>query len=387
MDLEQLREIAKKYLEGAASEEEEAKLHEHYNKVNREETETVITLTPVTAEGLKWEILASLRTKMQPANEDKDISTPRRQVISGYWKAAAAILIISVAGLLYFVLTTPKHTISYTSVTSDINPPATNQATIILADGSKVYLDSLTSGSFARQGAVNLVKLEDGALAYRGVRDGSEKLLYNTLFNPLGSRVATITLSDGTKVWLNAGSWLTYPVSFGGNDRTVSINGEGYFEVAHNAAKPFKVRKEQLEVLVLGTHFNVQAYGDEPDVRVTLAEGKVMVKHKGATQALSPKQQAVIDGQGGITLRTSTDLEAVMAWKNGLFSFKGADIERIMREIARWYNVQVEYKGTVKEKFHVEMGRNTNASNVFKILEATGGVHFIINENKITVMP
>jgi ferric-dicitrate binding protein FerR (iron transport regulator) len=209
---------------------------------------------------------------------------------------------------------------------------------------------------------------------------------YNTLSNPRGSKVISLTLSDGTRVWLNAGSSLRYPASFASSavNREVKITGEAYFEVAHDASKPFIVSKNDVSVTVLGTHFNVNAYDDESDIKITLLEGSVRVNKGSNTGLLKPGQQAQVSSS--VKVLNNTDVEQVMAWKNGKFSFNGSDIKTVMRELARWYDVNVEYKDEIKETFFVKLDRNTNMSNVFRILQTTGAVHFKIEGKKVTVM-
>jgi transmembrane sensor len=387
MDIERLREIAKKYLEGTSSQEENDELHAYYNHVNGEETESIVSDYATDNELFGQQMLADLQHRIkQNISEKKYTPKPLSKIFFIYWKVAAAMIILSSLVVFYFNSNNKKPVIAYASH-DDIQPPVSSRATITLGNGEKIYLDSVTNGIFANQGAVELVKLQDGTFAYQKGTGEPQQVLFNTLFNPFGSRVAAITLSDGTKVWLNAGSSLTYPAAFSGKERKVSIEGEAYFEVAHDPSLPFKVRNGETEVTVLGTHFNVNAYKDEPGIDVTLIEGKVAVSRNNKTQKLSPGQQATIPRNGDILFSASVDIEQVMAWKNGAFSFKGSDIQNIMRQIARWYNVDIEYKGEIKERFYVEMDRNTNVSNVFKILAATGGVHFDIKKNKIIVMP
>ena len=313
----------------------------------------------------------------------------RSLFVNHWWKYAAVVFIlIGTATYLWFNNRSQKASSGAVIASSqhDVPAPANARAVLTLANGQTIFLDSADDGTLARQGNIDVKKLSDGQILYDGA-SASGAMEYNKLEVPRGSKVVAITLSDNTKVWLNAGSILNYPVSFTGTERSVSINGEGYFEVAHDPQKPFKVRKGEMEINVLGTHFNVNTYNDEKEIKITLLEGKVNVINNNESIILLPMQQAAIMDNNSIQLKKQIDAEEVMAWKNGFFSFKGATIETIMREIARWYNVQVEYKGVIKERFNVEIGRNTNVSKVFKILETTGAVHFIIDQNKIVVIP
>lgn len=386
MDPKRLQEIARKYLYGIATKEEQDLLHAYYYEVNTDSTETIITEKDITEMAFGQQMLEELKQKIASENAGS-ILLPRRKSFTHYWKVAAAIIIISIGTYLYLSNTKQEPVITAINIPSDIKAPVSNQATITLADGSIIYLDNAATGSLASQGESKIIRLNNGDLAYENNSFPGGKLLYNTLSNPYGSKIAVMKLADGTRVWLNAGSSLTYPVAFIGTERNVSINGEAYFEVTHDPQKPFKVKKGEVEVKVLGTHFNVNAYDDEKEIKISLLEGKVNVINNNESMILLPMQQAAIAGNDKIRLEKQFDAEEVMSWKNGLFSFKYATIETIMQEIARWYNVQVEYRGVIKEKFNVEIGRNENVSDVFKILETTGGVHFIIDQNKIIVMP
>src|SRR5258705_7986378 len=199
------------------------------------------------------------------------------------------------------------------TITNDVQAPKVTKALITTADGKIITIDSLTSFS---QGNVKIVKTVDGKIVYSGA---ASEVSYNTLTNPTGSKVIDMTLTDGSRVWLNAGSSVTYPVSFTANERKVKITGEAYFEVQHDANKPFIVSKGETSVQVLGTHFNVNAYDDEDNIKVTLLEGSVKVSTMYDVRGtmLRPGQQAQIATD--IKVAGNVDLDEVMAWKNGLF--------------------------------------------------------------------
>ena len=267
--------------------------------------------------------------------------------------------------------------------------PETNKAMITLANGQKVYLDSAVNGTLAMQGNVKLVKLANGQIAYQTASGETiNEIKYNTLTNPRGSKVIDMTLADGSQVWLNAGSSVTYPVAFVGNERRVAITGEAYFEVAHNTAMPFKVSKGEMEVTVLGTHFNVNAYDDESDIKVTLLEGSVKVikgpsTGSGLQTVLKPGQQAQVTNE--VKVVNDADLEQVMAWKNGLFNMKGTDLAALMRQVARWYDVQVSYEGPQQQKsFGGSINRDVDLSDVLKALEQYG-IHFRMEKGKVII--
>jgi ferric-dicitrate binding protein FerR (iron transport regulator) len=199
------------------------------------------------------------------------------------------------------------------------------------------------------------------------------KPVYNTITTANGNQYQLI-LTDGSKVWLNAASSIRFPTSFTGNERKVEITGEVYFEVAKDPIKPFKVdfknkEGEINEIEVLGTHFNVNAYADEPDMKTTLLEGSVKIKAANKIQMLTPGQQASITS-GGIEVKRNVDIEHVMAWKNGYFLFDNTDIYTLMRQVSRWYNVDVKYEGRITEDgFSGKILRDVPLSKFIKVLE------------------
>jgi transmembrane sensor len=314
----------------------------------------------------------------------KQRSTPG--IIIMKWAATAAVLLLLFTGTYYFTAnnTSKEVEMAKAAPSIDVPAPTSTKATLRLADGTEVNLDNAKNGSLASQGQVQIIKMADGQIAYEG--KGNE-ILYNTLINPRGSKVVAVSLSDGTKVWLNAESTLHYPTAFAGNERKVEISGEAYFEVAHNAQKPFYVTKGGMEIKVLGTHFNVNTYDDGSPASVTLLEGSVKVSNDGKQSMLIPGQQARMNG-ANISIVDNVDMDQVLAWKNGKFQFgENTSIETIMNQVARWYNVQVEYKGTVNQHFWGSMSRDVNVSQVLHKIESTGGVKFRIQGNKVLVMP
>jgi len=302
--------------------------------------------------------------------------------------AAAAIFIALAAGAYFYLAPQPNYPVA-TSVkkVNDIGPPSGTKAVLTLADGSKIVLDSTGNGILAVQGNVKITKQGIGGISYMGTPAG--KVSYNTLSVPRGSRPLNLTLSDGTRVWINVGSSLTYPTAFTGKERKVTMTGEAYFEVAHNSSMPFLVQHNDATVKVLGTHFNVNSYEDESTERITLLEGSVRVSQGTSSGLLKPGQQARInnDGNNGIKIVNDVDVNEVMAWKDGKFMFdKNTDIYTIMRQVSRWYNVDVEYQGKINQRFWGSISKDVNVSQVLKILEAAGGIKFKVEENKIVVM-
>lgn len=266
--------------------------------------------------------------------------------------------------------------------------PGRNKAVLTLADGSVIALDDEKNGHIAKQGNVEVNKSNGAQLEYKltGSNKPSE-IEFNTLSTPRGGQYK-LNLPDGSHVWLNAASSIKYPTAFTGNERKVEISGEVYFEIAHDARMPFKVSVNGMEVKVLGTHFNVNAYSDEMAVKTSLLEGSIELSKSGNIISLKPGQQAqLVTSSGIIRVLDDIDMDEVVAWKNGYFSFNKADLQTVMRQIARWYDVEIFYEGKIPQRFFGgKIDRKSNASEVLKILEESK-VHFSIENKKIIVKP
>lgn len=333
-----------------------------------------------------WE---AMYAKITGSTKVVSITEPQKRKQAPWFRfAAAAAMFIVLATGAFFYFTKNSKTTAGQAVAADVAAPVNSKAVITLANGKTVLLDSLQKGLLAQQGSTRLVKLKDGSIAYENAEGAiSQELAYNTLNNPRGSKVIDMQLTDGTHVWLNAASSIKFPVVFTGNERKVEITGEAYFEVAKNTAMPFKVNTAgKAEVEVLGTHFNVNTYADESTINTTLLEGKVKVSAAGNQQLLAPGQQAQVNKAGQISLNKNVDVDEVMAWKNGKFVFEDADIKAIMRQIERWYDVQVDYSGNITTELFVgRISRDVNISQILKMLEKTGTVKFEVKGNKVTV--
>ena len=303
--------------------------------------------------------------------------------------AAAAIIICMLSVSVYFLFKPqPARQISKTeNIKSPANDvaPGGNKAILTLANGTSIILDSAANGTLTTQGNSKILKL-NGMLSYNTLKNKSSEVLYNTISTPRGGQYE-LMLSDGSKVWLNAASSLRFPASFVGKERKVELLGEAYFEVAKNAAMPFKVKVHGMEVEVLGTHFNINSYDNESMIRTTLLEGSVKINKNNSSSLLKPGQQAQMNKAGEIKIINNVDVEEAIAWKEGKFQFDKADIHDIMRQLARWYDVDVEYKGTVSSHFGGTISRDVNLSQVLNMLHLTGEVNFQIQDKKVVVMP
>lgn len=311
----------------------------------------------------------------------KIIGKNRAKVPIVHWKrlvaAASIIAIIGIGVYFYTSLSKNNSAPAITTVTSkDIPAPAANRAIITLADGSRVYLDSVGDGQLAQQGNIKLMKLSNGQIAYQTASGEMVKeIQFNTLTNPKGSKVINMALADGSRVWLNAGSSVTYPVVFVGNERKVELKGEGYFEVAKDPSKKFIVSANSTTTEVLGTHFNINAYEDEEAMRVTLLEGSVIVsnpRYKNKV-TLRPGQQAALDKTDADIKLSRADLDQVLAWKTGFFTFNDLSFDEVMKKIERWYDIKVVYARTIPNiNLEGDLSKNTSLNGALEALRFQG---------------
>jgi transmembrane sensor len=300
--------------------------------------------------------------------------------------AAAALI----GALITVMLLFPKQRkpLEYSTTIKDIGP-GTNKAILTLSNGKKIDLNKSASGQIALQAGANIIKTANGQLVYSVVKTAinANEPTTNNITVPNGGQWQVL-LPDGTKVWLNSTTSFTYPSSFSGaKERIVHLDGEAYFEVAKDKADPFIVNSVSQEVKVLGTHFNINSYKNEPIVETALAEGSIYVTdlvHK-QNRFLKPGQKSVL-AANNLSVGPA-NLEEILAWKNGYFRFNDEQIKSVMRKLSRWYNVDVEYKGELStDGFNGKVSRYKNISQVLKALEATKTVHFVVEGRRVIVM-
>jgi len=301
----------------------------------------------------------------------------RKRTGSRFRVGIAAVIVVTIGIAVYFLNqrynnnpgTAPQ-------VITDVTAPDKTKATVRLANGQTIALDSLLSGTLAVQEDGKLIKNANGQLVYEAQTTAADHTpVYNTLDNPKGSRVVDIRLADGTQVWLNAGSSITYPVAFTGIERSIQLKGEAYLDVSHNASRPFIVQAGDLTIQVLGTGFNVDAYATGDPVKVTLLKGSVKLFNKNASSLLKPGQQASIKEE--IRISNNVDLDDVLAWKNNKFIFDNSSIQQIMRQLEQWYDIEVVYHGTpTTETFIGSISRDVKLSQILSLLSETNAVHF-----------
>lgn len=307
------------------------------------------------------------------------------------WKVAAAVLLVAAAGAVYRTVGRKENKSVMPVAKSQANDvaPGGNKAMLTLANGSTIVLDSARMGVLTKQGGTNILKLNAGALVYNtGGNEGTE-VMYNTIATPNGGQYQVI-LPDGSKVWLNAASSLRFPTRFTGKERSVELTGEAYFDIANDKAMPFRVKLpgNGMDVQVLGTEFDVMAYANEQISHTTLVSGKVNVISDHVIKTLEPGKQVVVDKQSRDMRVTDANVEQVVAWKNGLFRFRETGIRELMRQVERWYNVEVVYETEGKDQdFTGVVSRNLPVSALLQTLELTGTVHFRVEGKRIIVLP
>lgn len=381
-DLDSIQEqLLEKYRQGTCTPEEKILVEHWYNEVSKN-ADT----------GFQEPDYAHLReeiwAKLPPAVNTKRTSYLNWNRLS----VAAAILVTLSAG--FFLMknyTAKQEALADQQIANDVLP-GSNKATLSLSDGSQIVLNDAKNGMLTRQGNASIVKLANGEIAYQkdNVRTGI--VLYNTMTTPRGGQYK-LTLPDGTRVWLNAASSITYPTAFTGTQRQVNITGEAYFEVTKNKAMPFSVKSEGQMVQVLGTHFNVNTYPDESAVKTTLLEGSVKISLAGSALnkkntelMIKPNEQSVL--VNGVISKVNVDVDDIVAWKNGETTFNNSDIKSVMRQLARWYDIEVSFNGKIPEErvFSGEISRNARLSEVLKVLQLSK-INFKIEGKKVIVSP
>jgi transmembrane sensor len=313
------------------------------------------------------------------------IGTARVRRMKWMRVAAAAVIVVIGTGAYFFnqpEKQQPNQKIASTEshkVQQDVLPGG-NKAILTLANGEQIILDSAANGVLAQQGNANVVKLANGQLAYKGTGAKADEIIYNTLGTPRGGQYRLV-LPDGSKVWLNAISSIRYPTAFAGKERIVEITGEAYFEVTKDETKPFKVlvKNQQaepgvdyndLQITVLGTHFNVNAYNDEPAIKTTLVEGSVKVTRKEQSIVIKPGEQTQLNNSGILKVVHNANVDEAVAWRNGLFEFQDADLQSILRQVMRWYDVDVDYQVNIPERYFTAIiSRDKTLTGVLEILK------------------
>jgi hypothetical protein len=391
MDLNKFQELVKRYLSEQSSPEEVEQLKQSLNDplyVSQLEMIMDQQLNDNTVVATDYPgVIKRLKTGI-----GKEIAKQKKSVnispfsIASRWVAAAAVLIL-IAGIS-FIWFKRKNTNPVGETTVSSSPvkivPGKDGAILTLSDNTTIILDSAGNGIIATQNGSDVV-MSNGQLIYKA--KNSSGVAYNTMTTPKG-RQFSLVLPDGTKAWLNAASSLRYPTAFVGRERKVEVTGEVYFEVAKNKQMPFKVKvNENMEVEVLGTHFNINSYSNEASINTTLLEGSVQISNQSQKQILKPGQQARVNNDQKINIVSDVNLKKIMAWKNGVFDFDDASLQEVMHQLERWYDIEVVYeKGVPDIEFVGTLSRDLSLEDVLKGLKLSE-VNFRIEGRKLVIMP
>ncbi|WP_109693893.1 FecR family protein [Chitinophaga deserti] len=373
-----------KYASGTLTPEEEQAFHAWLDTASPDEFHAMLDEAGVSDALKAYPVptAASVAGLRQRLEYEEQLPAPH---IYPIWRkiAAAAAVLLLVAGSWFIYRQTQQQ--DKPAITQAPKPvPGGNKATLTLGDGSVINLDDANAGDLSQQGNTRIVKLDGGRIQYHSEEDGGAPV-YNTIATPNGGQYQ-VQLPDGTVVWMNAASSLRFPSAFTGNERLVELTGEGYFEVAADAAKPFRVKVSDAVVEVLGTKFNVNAYAEEPQARTALLEGAVRVTRKGNAVQLRPGQEARFIAGGMLEVKAA-DMEQALAWKNGYFQFEGTTLPVLLRQIGRWYDVEVEWKGDISDReFAGRIARNVSLQAMVDALRSSG-VNCRIQGRKLEVLP
>lgn len=382
MTREEYNSLYEKYIAGKCSEDELVELENYQDSLILKEQVWDNTIMG-DSEEIKQSIQIDLSNSIQEYNRIRKFKTRA-------WQSAAAAVLIIISTSIYYFQGSHEQVLVNTETPRFKNDvaPGNNKAVLTLDDGSKIDLDDAKTGILASESNVDIKKTGEGKLEYTASIQDAKIIKYNVLRTPMGGEYQLV-LPDGSKVWLNSGSTLRFPTSFVGSERIVELKGEAYFDITKNSKMPFLVRTNNaMDIKVLGTQFNIMAYDDEKNINTTLIEGSVEVLKGLGKTMLKPGQEAVLNKGSGNIKVSIADLEQAIAWKNGYFIFSNENIESIMRKVSRWYNVDVIYEGNLSNKDFVgTISRNKNVSELLKMLELTGAVHFSIDGRRITVMP
>ncbi|WP_299285542.1 FecR family protein [uncultured Mucilaginibacter sp.] len=378
MTREQYLLLYEKFLVGEATSEEAKSL-----LLYQDEFELQL---PTAAENLDKANIKTGKRLLNKLNSRTGYLKPRFHLLK--WLSAAAAILLIVAGSMFLKTKSPVNKQTNIPVAKRDIGPGSNKATLTLDDGKVISLNDAANGTITRQGNITVKKKNDGMLEYvvsQTAAGNMQKPSFNTITTPRGGEYQLV-LPDGTKVWLNAASSLKFPSAFTGKNRDVKLTGEAYFEVAKNKERPFRVKFNNSEIEVLGTHFDVKAYKDDEEARATLLEGSIKITKNNEQRILLPGQQATESDKKGLKI-SAANIEEAVAWKNGFFIFHDLDIQSIMRTAARWYDIDVNYQGNLTNKqFGGRISKYKNISGLLKNLELTGTIHFTIEGRRVTVI-
>jgi transmembrane sensor len=384
MEKQRYLNLLEKYLAGKSTGKEEALLDEYYKRL---QAMSDVDLSDAQEHAMKASILEKIESRISTPEEQSKQTLKRSYRI---WYAAASILIMIAVGSFFIRRDKKAEMVNKVpgATKQDIRP-GSNKAVLTLSSGEQIVLTQPHAGILAREGGTQIIKKENGELVYNlGDKTSAHntKPVYNTITVPRGGQYQLV-LSDGSKVLLNAASSLTYPAEFNGRYRNVELKGEGYFEVAKNASMPFIVKANNVEVRVLGTHFNISAYSDDANITTTLIEGAVSMNKGKQTKLLAPGQQGISAYTTSEISVQPANIEQTVGWVKGNFVFKDLNIKEVMRIASRWYDIEVEYRGNVQsKKFGGTTSRFSNITELLDYMKITGGVNYKIEGRRVILM-
>lgn len=384
-----MEELISKYNSGQCTAEEKKLVEDWYQSF--EWNDKGNSLNEENIERIKREVwFAIQKSKIAVAPKNIPVIFQKPASSLSWWQIASAAAIITAIAAIVFFQTGPSKKIATAKLVETKQPeakaiqPGTSKAQLVLANGSVVSLDSARNMQLQEEDGTNIDK-QSGKLVYKDAAAGNGKILFNTLSTPRGGEYQLV-LPDGSKVWLNAASSIKFPTRFEGKERTVFLHGEAYFEVAKNKQMPFYVKLDNdIAVEVTGTHFNIMGYSDETEIKTTLEEGSVKVTHKNNTVLLSPSKQATMKRGDESLAVSNADVAKELAWKNGMIEFEGEALPYIMRQLGRWYDVNINFaNGIPKGTYKGAIRRQAPLSDVLEILKLAG-VKFKMENKNLTV--
>lgn len=397
-----LQRLVHQYFNDTISRADCIELLDYLNNANPDEIADIIDTDlinfnkgPEFKENQSADVLSRIKSDPRFKQQPPVVEEPPIVVVKFYrrrWlQIAAALLVFGTAALVIFNKNISNQTTKKSTANQESAAivPGSNRAILTLAGGKTIALKNAANGLLAQTAAGNVLKTNNGQILYRtatktDAADNQDNI--NTLSTPRGGTYQVV-LSDGTKVWLNAASSISYPVAFTGKERHVTLSGEAYFEVAKNTKMPFYVSINNVQVRVLGTHFNIAAYTDDNEITTTLLEGAVQVTKNNTRSLLKPGQKAIVNNNSDNIAISAADIEDAMAWKNGYFIFDDDDITGIMKKVSRWYDVSVSYQGNVSDqKFGGTFYRAKSITELLQYLEKISKIHFTVEGRRIIVM-
>ena len=377
MSTDRINELIKKYINNSASKSEEDELLEWYRAKAYKDSKFPMD---------KQEVYGAMLEKINDAMKTKHRFNYKT------WAVAASVVMITGFGVAIYKAGIKSETPKEARVQNKIQPGG-NRAILTLANGKKISLVNTANGRIAIQGGVEVTKSVSSQLIYSSQssdlkRESSaskgEEIAYNTIEIPAGGQYQVI-LPDHSKVWLNSLSQLKFPVSFKNlKERRVELTGEGYFEVVHNEKQPFRVSACNTLTEDIGTTFNIKAYKDDPDLKLTLITGAASITAGGGYAVLKPGKQAMYNKDLTVS---SVNFEDEIAWKNGYFRFSDENLENIMKSLARWYNIKYIFqdKSLKNETYAAVTDRFANITPLLNLMEKTGNAEFKIIGNTVMI--